>query len=49
MNRSISRRNFVAGAAAASALAAGAASALADTAVSTDVPTAASPAFNAPS
>ena len=49
MDRSISRRNFVAGAAAASALAAGAASALADTAVSTDVPTAASPAFNAPS
>lgn len=49
MDRSISRRNFVAGAAAASALAAGAASALADTAASTDVPTAASPAFNAPS
>ena len=51
MDRSISRRNFVAGAAAAGALAAGAGAALADEAATTatDVPTATSPAFNAPS
>ena len=50
MDRSISRRNFVAGAAASTLVAAGASAAIAEEAVKTaDVPTATSPAFNTPS